>query len=154
MNQLEWVIKEFWSFRVTFWCRNRAQEMYRQIRRFQRCSGNLFVTHPAVYQVHTVVLLDCTFKKWALVLPSSIARNLSAPNSKRIFQILWGILEGRTNSARPSRPCLKNGTFWSVHGIWFFGGLMTSFDMLLKCHSLTLSKKMSQAPSSSLKVLI
>ena len=61
----------------------------------------------------------------SLILPSSIARNSSAPNAKRIFQILWGVLEGRTNSAWPSGPCLKNcqnGTFWSVHGIWKFFG--------------------------------
>ena len=49
-----------------------------------------------------------------LVLPSSIARNSSAPNAKRIFQIHRGILEGCTNRARPSWPSLKNcqnGTF-------------------------------------------
>ena len=49
-----------------------------------------------------------------LVLPSSIARNSSAPNAKRIFQIHQGILEGCTNRARPSQPSLKNcqnGTF-------------------------------------------
>ena len=59
----------------------------------------------------------------SLILPSSIARKSSAPEAKRIFEILWGILEGCTNSARPYRPCLKNcqnGTFWSVHGIWIF----------------------------------
>ena len=60
-----------------------------------------------------------------LILLSSIARNSSAPNEKIIFEILWGILEGRTNSAQPYQPCLKNchnGTFWSVHGIWNFFG--------------------------------
>ena len=49
-----------------------------------------------------------------LVLPSSIARNSSAPKAKIIFQIHRGILEGCTNRARPSRPSLKNcqnGTF-------------------------------------------
>ena len=46
-----------------------------------------------------------------LILPSSVAKNSAAPNAKRIFEILWGILEGRTTSARPSRPCLKNCTF-------------------------------------------
>ena len=49
-----------------------------------------------------------------LVLPSSIAKNSSAPNAKRIFQIHRGILEGCTNRARPSQPSLKNcqnGTF-------------------------------------------
>ena len=89
-------------------------------------------------------------------MPSSLARNSSAPNAKRIFEILWGILEGRTNSGRPSRPCLKNcqnGTFWSVHGIWHFLGQMTSFEVLLKCHSLILSKKylwLHPAPSKCL----
>ena len=29
----------------------------------------------------------------SLILPSSIARNSSAPEAKRIFEILWGILE-------------------------------------------------------------
>ena len=50
----------------------------------------------------------------SLVLPSSIARNSSAPNAKGIFQIHRGILEGCTNRARPSQPSLKNcqnGTF-------------------------------------------
>ena len=42
----------------------------------------------------------------SLILPSSIAKNSLALNAKTIFEIL--ILEGRTNSARPSRPCLKN----------------------------------------------
>ena len=43
-----------------------------------------------------------------LILPSSIATNSSAPNVKRIFEILWGILEGRTKSAQPFWPSLKN----------------------------------------------
>ena len=64
---------------------------------------------------HTVFLPDWTLKNGAsLILPSSIAWNSSAPNAKIIFEILWGILERRTNSALPSRPCLKNsqnGTF-------------------------------------------
>ena len=50
----------------------------------------------------------------SLILPSSIARNSSAPNAKRIFQIHRGILEGCTNRVQPSRPSLKNcqnGTF-------------------------------------------
>ena len=42
-----------------------------------------------------------------LILPSSIARNSSAPIAKIIFEILWGILEGRTNSERPSGPVWK-----------------------------------------------
>ena len=75
---------------------------------------------------HTVILPDRTLKNGAsLILPSSITRNSSAPNSKRIFEFLWGILEGRTIRARPSQPFLKNcqnGTFRSVHGIWIFFG--------------------------------
>ena len=48
----------------------------------------------------------------SLILPSSIARNSSAPNAKRIFQILRGILEGCINSARChfltlSKKCLR-----------------------------------------------
>ena len=39
--------------------------------------------------VHTVILPDRTIKNGAsLILPSSIARNSSAPNAKRIFEIL------------------------------------------------------------------
>ena len=73
---------------------------------------------------HTVIFKYSNIKnKHLLILPSDIARNSLAPNAKNIFEILWGNLEGRTNSARPSLPCLKNcqnGTFWSVHGIWIF----------------------------------
>ena len=91
-----------------------------------------------------------------LVLLSSIGRNSSVPNAKRIFEILWGIHEGRINSARPSRPCLKNcqnGTFWSVHGIWNFLGQMTSFEVLLKCHALTLSQKFLRLHPAPFKCL-
>ena len=93
----------------------------------------------------------------SLILPSSIARNSSAPNAKRIFEILWGILEGRTNSARPSRPCLKNcqnGTFWSVHGIWNFFGPNDFIWGAMKVPFSDFIQKMSQAPSSSVQVLI
>ena len=92
-----------------------------------------------------------------LILPSSIARNSSAPNAKRIFEILWGILEGRTNSARPSRPCLKNcqnGTFWSVHGIWKKFGPNDFIWGAIKVPFFDFIQKMSQAPSSSVQVLI
>ena len=91
------------------------------------------------------------------ILPSSIARNSSAPNAKRIFEILWGILEGRTNSARPSRPCLKNcqnGTFWSVHGIWKFFGPNDFIWGAIKVPFFDFIQKMYQAPSSSVQVLI
>ena len=48
------------------------------------------------------------------VLPFSIARTSQEPKTKRIFEVQRGILKGRTNRARPSRPWLKscqNGTF-------------------------------------------
>ena len=91
------------------------------------------------------------------ILPSSIARNSSALNAKRIFEILWGILEGRTNSAQPSRPCLKNcqnGTFWSVHGIWNFFGPNEFIWGAIKVPFFDFIQKMSQAPSRSVQVLI
>ena len=89
----------------------------------------------------------------SLILPSSMAMNSSAPNAKRIFEILWGILEGRTNSARPSRPCLKNcqnGTFWSMHGIWTFFGPNDFIWGALKVPFYDYT----QALSSSVQVLI
>ena len=91
------------------------------------------------------------------ILPPSIARNSSAPNAKIIFEILWGILEGHTNSARPSRPNLKNcqnGTFWSVHGIWNFFGPNDFIWGAMKVPFSDFIQKMSQAPSSSVQVLI
>ena len=93
----------------------------------------------------------------SLILPSSIARNSSAPNAKRIFQILWGILEGRTNSVRPSQPCLKNcqnGTFWTVHGIWNFFGPNDFIWSTIKVPFSDLIQKMSVALSISVQVLI
>ena len=93
----------------------------------------------------------------SLILRSSIARNSSAPNAKRIFQILWGIREGRTNSARPSRPCLKNcqnGTFRSVNAIWNFFGPNDFIWGAIKVPFFDFIQKMSQAPSSSAQVLI
>jgi hypothetical protein len=42
-------------------------------------------------------------------------------------------------------PCMEFEIFW---------GQMTSFEVLLKCHALTLSQNFSQAPSSSVQVLI
>ena len=53
-------------------------------------------------------------KGHSLILPSGIARNSQELKTKIIFQIQRGILEGRTNRARPSQPSLKNcqnGTF-------------------------------------------
>ena len=43
-----------------------------------------------------------------LVLPSSLSKYWSAPKMKRIFQFLWGIVEGQTNRDLPSQPILKN----------------------------------------------
>ena len=92
-----------------------------------------------------------------LILTSSIARNSSAPNAKRIFQIHRGILEGCTNRAQPSLPSLKNcqnGTFWSVHGIWKFFGPNDFIWGAIKVPFFDFIQKMSQAPSSSVQVLI
>ena len=58
---------------------------------------------------HTVILPDWILKnEVTLILPSSIARNSLASNAKIVFEILWGILRGRTNNAWPYQPCLKN----------------------------------------------
>ena len=105
---------------------------------------------------HSVILPDWTLKKWSHS-NFSIFRNSSAPNSKRIFEILWGILNGCTNSARPSLPCKKNyqnGTFWSVHGIWHFLGPNDFIWGAIKVPFFDFIQKMYQAPSSSVQVLI
>ena len=107
---------------------------------------------------HTVILPDWTLKKWSsLILPSSIAGNSSAPNAKRIFEILWGILEGRTIRARPSRPFLKNcqnGTFWSVHGIWNFFGPNDFIWSARKVPFYDFIQNVSQAPSMCISMWI
>ena len=106
------------------------------------------------YELYQTVLKK---NKPFLALPSSIARNSSAPNAKRFFEIHWGILEGCTNSAQPSRPCLKNcqiGTFWSVHGIWNFFGPNDFIWGAMKVPFSDFIQKMSRALSSSVQVLI
>ena len=61
------------------------------------------------FNIHTVILLDWTLKNGVtLILPSRIARNSSAPDAKRIFEILWGIIEGRTKGGIMSED---NGEF-------------------------------------------
>ena len=94
----------------------------------------------------------------SLILPSSVARNSSGPNEKRIFEILWRILEGRINSsAQPSWPCLENcqnGTFWSVHVIWNFLVPNDFIWAAMKVPFFDFIQKMSQAQSSSVQVLI
>ena len=63
-----------------------------------------------MYIYHTVILPDWTLKNGAsLILPSSIAKNSSAPNAKIIFEILWGILEGCTKTVH-SHP----GPVWKM----------------------------------------
>ena len=48
-----------------------------------------FRAQKAMYLTHAVILPDRTLKNGAsLILPSSNARNSSAPNAKRIFEIL------------------------------------------------------------------
>ena len=62
-------------------------------------------------------------KEPSLILPSSTARDSSAPKAKIIFEILWGILEGRTIKAQPTWPLLnncQNVTFSPLHGFFFF----------------------------------
>ena len=64
---------------------------------------------------HTVILEYFNIKnKHFQILPSSLSKYSLAPNTNRIFQMLWCVFEGRTNRARPSQPFLKNcqnGTF-------------------------------------------
>ena len=56
---------------------------------------------------YNVKIVHCFFTRLnlkkngpSLILPFSVARKLLAPEARRIFEILSGILEGRTNSAR------------------------------------------------------
>ena len=83
-----------------------------------------------------------------LILPSSIARNSSAPNAKMIFEIPWGILEGCTNSAWPSEKLPKWHFLIRAWNLKFFWA-----KWLHMSHSLTLSKKslrLHPAPSNCL----
>ena len=61
---------------------------------------------------HAITLLFYQIEPWkngvTLILLFSICRNSSAPNAKTILEIVWRILEGRSNRAQPSQPCLKN----------------------------------------------
>ena len=80
------------------------------------CSPDwISTTHFAItYVVILVTLLQFDWSKHILIKPSSFSRCLSAHKTKRIFQMLWCIFEGRTNMARPSQPSMKkcqNGTF-------------------------------------------
>ena len=80
-----------------------------------------------------------------LVLPSSLYRSSSAPKATIIFQLLWGIFECCTNKARPSQPFPKNyqnGTslFNPSMKIGKKLGQITFFEVLGKCHWMTLSK--------------
>ena len=53
------------------------------------CLEHLRMYIPKHHTAHTVILPDRTLKNGAsLILPSSIARNSSATNAKRIFEIL------------------------------------------------------------------
>ena len=77
-------------------------------------AGKYFLMDIITYNTLLFYQIEPYKKGPFLVLPSSVARNSSAPNAKRIFQIHRGILEGCTNRARPSQPSLKNcqnGTF-------------------------------------------
>ena len=90
-------------------------------------------------------------------MPSSITRNSLASNAKRIFEILWGILEGRTIRAWPSQPFLKNcqnGTFWSVHGIWNFFGPNDFIWSAWKVPFYDFIQNVSQAPSMCISMWI
>ena len=82
---------------------------------------------------HTVLLLDWTFKKWAL-LSSNLSRDSKEPKTKIIFQFLWGILDGPTNRARPYWPILKKCQNPCMK-FEIMGGQMLSFEVLWKCHS-------------------
>ena len=47
-----------------------------------------------------------------MILASSLSRYSPAPKTKRIFQMLWCVFEGRGNRARPSQPFQKNCQNW------------------------------------------
>ena len=62
-----------------------------------------------------------------------------------------------SEQCEPSRPCLKNcqnTPFWSVHGIWKFFGLNDFIWGAMKVPFSDFIQKMSQAPASSVQVLI
>ena len=84
-----------------------------------------------------------------LVLPSSIARNLSAPNAKRFFQIHRGIIEGCTNRARPSWPSEKLPKWHFLTPAWNLKIFWVKCLLLMYCESAIewFFPKVSQAPS-------
>ena len=54
----------------------------------------LGISHYPICMIHTVFYQIEPLKNGGtLILPSIIARNSSEPNVKRIFEILWGIVE-------------------------------------------------------------
>ena len=92
-----------------------------------------------------------------LVLLSSLSRNKSAPEIKKKFEFISGILEGRTIRAWPSRPFMKicqNGTFWSEHGIWKFFGPKYFIWGVMKVPLFDFIQEIFPALSSSVQVLI
>ena len=81
----------------------------------------------------------------------------SAPKTKINFQFLWGILEGHPNRDRPSQPILKNCqncTFLPTDEIWNFFGPNDFIWGAMLVPLIDFIQKMSQAPSSSVHVLI
>ena len=76
--------------------------------------------------------------------------NVQESKAKRFFEIHREILEGCTNRARTSKPCLKICPACNLN---FFQSQMTSFEGLKKCHCLNFSKKclrLHPAPSKCL----
>ena len=90
-----------------------------------------------------------------LILPSSLSRYSSVLKTKRIFQILWCIFEGRTNRPRPFQPFLKNwqnGTFWPMHVIQKYFRPNYFFWSVLKVLPCDFIQKMSEAPPNWVQI--
>jgi len=108
-------------------------------------------------KIHTVILPDWSLKSGAsLILPSSIARNSLAPNAKIFLNSCEGFLRAALSGR--SHP----GPFWKIAKVALFYpciefenflGQMTSFEVLCKCHCLTLSKKCLRLRSALSKCL-
>ena len=75
------------------------------------------------------------------IIPAGIKvpRDTQHPKQKEFFKRYDAFLR----AALTSQPFLKNcqnGTFEPMHVIKLFGGQITSFEVLWKCHQVTLSK--------------
>ena len=95
-------------------CSQRKATISRWRKAAPALGGRIWDLGPGAHSSHCYFTRLNLKKMGHLIFPSNITRNSSAPCAKSIFQFLWGILEGRTIRARPSRSFLincQNGTF-------------------------------------------